>query len=104
MENSKTKFRQECANSSSLNNSLYALTTVDNPYNPFSDFTNWLLYDNDKGYGTCQYLARIAHVSSIMTEYEVQEETERAIDEIVSLNPVLYKKVVNEFYDEMKSF
>ena len=39
-----------------------ALTTVDNPYNPFEQFTSWLLYDEEKGYHTCAYLGRIDEI------------------------------------------
>lgn len=74
--------------------SQYRLTTVDNPYNPHSQFTQWLLFDNEKGYNTCGMLARIANVSEDMTDEEIDTEVERAIDEIIYhdfLN--LYKKV-----------
>lgn len=71
-----------------------AITTVDNPYNPFLDFTQWLLFDSQKGYNTCSYLARISNVDETMSEEEEDAEVERAIDEIIKndfLN--LYKKV-----------
>lgn len=71
------------------------LTTIDNPYNPFEDFSNWLLYDNEKGYNTCSYLARTINISDDMSEEEVKAETERAIDRII-INDFLniYKKVM----------
>jgi len=72
-----------------------ALTTFDNPYNPFDDFNNWLKFDMQKGYNSCGYLARVARVSDTLTDDENTEEIERAIDEIVSndfLN-LYYKKV-----------
>lgn len=73
------------------------LTTFDNPFDPFDDFTSWLLFDNEKGYNTCGYLDRIAHVSDDMTQKEVNEEIERAIDEIILFNPLnIYKKVKRE--------
>ena len=73
------------------------LTTFDNPFDPFDDFTSWWLFDNEKGYNTCGYLDRIAHVSDDMTQKEVNEEIERAIDEIILLNPLnIYKKVKRE--------
>lgn len=73
-----------------------ALTTVDNPYDPFEQFASWLLFDSEKGYNCCSVLARIAKVSDDMTEKEIVEEQERAIDEIIKhdfLN--IYKKVKN---------
>lgn len=70
------------------------LTTFDNPFDPFEDFASWLSFDNEKGYNTCGYLDRIAKVSDDMTQKEVNEEIERAIDEIILYNPLnIYKKV-----------
>jgi hypothetical protein len=70
-----------------------ALTTVDNPYDPFADFDKWFLFDIVGGYNSCGYLARIANTSEQLTEAENMAEIERAIDEIVQFNPTLYKKV-----------
>lgn len=71
-----------------------ALTTVDNPWDYFDNFDEWYRYDNDKGYGTLNYLARVANISDDMTESEVARETERAVDSIVLFDPFnLYKKV-----------
>lgn len=60
------------------------LTTVDNPFNPFEDFTSWFLFDCEKGYNTCCYLAKIAKTSDSLSENENDEENERAIDEILA--------------------
>ena len=70
------------------------LTTFDNPFDPFEQFDSWFMFDIDKGYYTCAYLARIAQTSDDFTEKEIDEEIERAIDEILKndfLN--IYKKV-----------
>lgn len=74
------------------------LTTVDNPFNPFTDFDNWYRFDAiDKGYNSCSYLARIAKTSDQLSESENEEEIERAVDEIIRLDPFnLYKKFVYE--------
>ena len=73
------------------------LTTFDNPYDPFDQFTLWLMFDKEKGYNTCEYLARIVQLSDDLTEKEVDEETDRAIDEIIKYDPFnIYKKVTRE--------
>lgn len=73
------------------------LTTLDNPFDPFEQFDLWFSFDIEKGYYSCSYLARIVRLSDDMTEKEVNEETERAIDEILTLNPLnIYKKVTRK--------
>ena len=70
------------------------ITTFDNPYDPFDQFTLWFLFDVEKGYNTCSYLGRIANLYENMTQKEEDEEVERAIDQIIEndfLN--IYKKV-----------
>lgn len=71
-----------------------AITTVDNPYDPFDQFENWILFDNLKGYSTCSYLSRIAKTSSQLSPAENNREIERAIDEIIAIDPFgIYKKI-----------
>ena len=70
------------------------LTTFDNPYDPFDDFTSWFMYDVEKGYNSCSYVARIAKTSEQFTEKENNEEIERAIDEIILYDfRNIYKKI-----------
>ena len=70
------------------------LTTFDNPFDPFEQFAKWFLFDVEKGYNTCSYLARIVKLTDDMTQKEENEEVERAIDEIIFNNPLpIYKKV-----------
>ena len=77
-----------------MGNNRYALTTNDNPYDPFEEFTKWMMYDEEKGYHTCAYLGRIARTSDLFTEEENNQEIERAIDEIIKYDFMnIYKKV-----------
>ena len=71
------------------------ITTIDNPYDPFEQFTSWFLFDEEKGYHTCAYLGRIARTSDQLSDKENELETERAIDEIIKYDfRNIYKKVM----------
>lgn len=75
----------------------FILTTFDNPYDPFEQFNSWFLFDTEKGYNTCAYLARIAKTSDQLSDEENEEEIERAIDEIIKYDFMnIYKKVSNK--------
>ena len=70
------------------------LTTFDNPYNPFDEFTSWFMFDEEKGYHSCAYLGRIAKTSEQLSDEENAQEIERAIDEIIKYDFLnIYKKV-----------
>lgn len=71
----------------------YMLTTTDNPFDPFTQFEEWFNYDETKGYCTCSYLARIAKTSDFLPDSMNLNEINRAMDEIVSINGEMYKKV-----------
>ena len=62
------------------------LTTIDNPFDPFTEFDEWFQFDQQKGHYTCQFLARISRASSEMSDEDYEKENERAIDEIVRFN------------------
>ena len=73
------------------------LTTIDNPFDPFEDFTSWYLFDTEKGYNSCSYLGRVSYTSDELSDAENEEEIERAIDEIVKYDFMnIYKKVTKE--------
>ena len=69
--------------SDEVNSNVCMLSTIDNPYNPFENFELWLMFDMEKGYNSYSRLARIANFTDDMTQKEIDEETERAIDEII---------------------
>lgn len=66
--------------------SKFALSTFDNPFDPFDQFDEWFRFDCDKGYNSCCYLDRIAATSDSLTEEENDREIERAIDEIIKFD------------------
>lgn len=73
------------------------LTTFDNPYDPFDEFTSWFMFDVEKGYCSCGYLDRIARTSDQLSDEENEKEIERAIDEIIKFDFLnIYKKVKKE--------
>lgn len=73
------------------------LTTMDNPYDPFTQFEQWFFYDVENGYNTCSRLARTAKTSDSLTDEENEAEIERAIDEIIKYDfRNVYKKVTRE--------
>lgn len=75
----------------------YALTTKDNPFNPFTDFEKWFAFDEAKGYHSCSYLARIARTSSKFSDNDQINEINRGIDEIIKTHPLgIYTKVSRE--------
>ena len=70
------------------------LTTIDNPFDPFTQFDDWFLFDTEKGYNSCSRLDRITNICEDMSEVEINEEIERAIDEIIKYDFLnIYKKV-----------
>ena len=73
------------------------LTTFDNPYDPFKQFTDWFMFDVGKGYNTCGLLARIVRTSDQLTDDENNEEIESAIDWIITNDfQNIYKKVKSD--------
>lgn len=71
------------------------LTTTDNPFNPETQFDQWFAFDEQKGYHTCSYLARIARTVSGMSDIDYETAIDQAIDEICRFNfDGIYTKVV----------
>lgn len=73
---------------------LHMLTTVDNPYNPFTHWDEWYGFDTAKGYHTPEFLARIVKESDELSDADYDAALENAIDEIIKENVLgLYKKI-----------
>jgi hypothetical protein len=72
----------------------HMLTTVDNPFDPFTQFDEWMTFDHGAGYYTVEYLARLVQTSSELSEADQDLVMELAIDEIVTENIYgVHKKV-----------
>lgn len=72
----------------------YMLTTVDNPFNPFTEFDEWNAFDTRAGYHTLAYLARIVTTSHDLSDADQSLALDLAIDEIVQENILgIYRKV-----------
>lgn len=81
----------------------HALTTTDNPYNPFTSFQEWYQYDVAAGYHTAAFLARIVRTSDDLSDADQDRAVELAIDEIVRENILgIYKKVTENEKNEKK--
>lgn len=64
----------------------HMLTTLDNPYNPFTHFDEWHSFDLTHGYDTMSYLARIVVTSDELSDVDQSLAIETAIDEIIKEN------------------
>ena len=62
------------------------LSTVDNPYDPYSNFSRWFIYDTLHGYNSCGRLANEYRGSDAMTDTEADAEIEKAIDSVIRLD------------------
>lgn len=73
------------------------LTTADNPFNPFTQWDEWLAYDIAKGHFSFALLARVARTSNGLSSTDNEQAIEDAIDEIIAMHPeISYKKVYRE--------
>lgn len=66
----------------------YAVTTEDNPFNPFTQFDDWFNFDCDKSYYTCNKIARLS---------QNQREDLDPIQQIIANNQVVDKLIACDF-------
>lgn len=61
------------------------VTTIDNPFDPFTDFDNWYRYDESKGYCTSGYLARYCNTDDAdLSDSEYEKRLDEAITKILN--------------------
>lgn len=86
----------------------YRLTTLDNPFNPFTEWDQWFFFDMSQGYNTCERIAsKIGMVSSELPYPIYNQLQEEAMDELIEVGAISkkcklvgYKKVRNPDYKE----
>ncbi len=82
-----------------MEHTVYMLTTIDNPYSPFTQFREWFTWDEAAGYSTTAFLARVVKTSDELTERDYASAVEEGIDEIIQENVSgMYRKVTKESY------
>ena len=75
------------------------LTTIDNPFNPFTQPDEWAQFDVAAGYGTREFLARVVRTSDELSEADQDLALEQGILEIVSENVSgIYRRVTAESF------
>ena len=62
----------------------FMLTTVDNPYSPFDQFTLWNMFDKERGHNTCELIARLSNLSYDLTQKEENEDYIRVVNSIIA--------------------
>jgi hypothetical protein len=67
----------------------FMLTTIDNPYSPKTDYELWQRWDQENGYHTESYIARLLHMEA---DYD-------GIDDEFMVN-MLLSKVINEILEQ----
>lgn len=78
----------------------FALTTVDNPFNPFTHFDEWYNWDEANGYHTCSYLASVSTDSEALSDRDSEIARALAIDTILNLDPFeIYTVVAKPKFD-----
>lgn len=75
----------------------YMLTTIDNPFDPFTQYEEWDAYDRRSGYFSLGLLARIVRSSREMSDADQAQAINDAVDEVVNVNALgIYRRVERE--------
>lgn len=75
----------------------FMLTTIDNPYDPFTQFSDWYKFDTLNGYNSSELLDRLTFTSDSNPEFITQSQINQAIDQVLEINPNgMYTKVARE--------
>lgn len=80
------------------------LTTIDNPFNPHTDYDEWLAYDIEMGYNTNGLIDRIANVSDELSDEDYDSIVYEAMKEICMYNVLgIYKLITKDEIPKAKT-
>ena len=72
------------------------LTTVDNPFNPFTHYDEWAAWDAEQGYHTPSLLGRVVRSSDELSEADQEFAIDEAMKEIARENVSGMHRLVSE--------
>jgi hypothetical protein len=81
----------------------FILTTRDNPYNPFTHWDEWLAFDTEKRYATCELIARLTddELDPDMPDEWTDIRIKAAIERFIAIDPLqLYCKIYSDGHKE----
>ena len=65
----------------------YMITTIDNPWNPFTHYHEWLSYDTSHGYNTDQWLYVLTRTSNDLNADERLVQIDAGCQRLLELDP-----------------
>lgn len=78
------------------------ITTMDNPWNPFTHFPKWWEHDHEFGYNSLEMVAHFARTSTELEDEFYNDEVSDAIDKILDMNPYgLHIKIYEDEADDL---
>ena len=63
------------------------VTTIDNPWNPFTQFREWFAWDNHHHYETCRWLDHYAFTSNDLSDEQIDDDVTNAQNKLLARNP-----------------
>ena len=76
------------------------ITTIDNLYNPFTQYEEWYALDEALGYHSTGLLARYTITSDDLSDVDQQIAISQGIDDLIKENPYgMYRKVKPSDYE-----
>ena len=87
---------QQDGSDSTVDRTVYMLTTVDNPYDPFTEWDDWYAFDARQGYHTPGLIARLTVDSDQLSQADQTLSVQLAVREIARENVLGIYRLVSE--------